>query len=144
MSQQDLCQTEVSGQPCSAFWESHSNKHNKSRTCLISFNAQHASLGDVCKFPSSTHPAGKLSSFLWGNNILLMSGQICFERFLHITHTLLILFFYHNTVNYFFNISEHSSAMCDWKQQRTGKFFLNASFSYRFTTQIQVIRQLQQ
>lgn len=36
--------------------------------------AQHASLGDVCKFPSSTHQAGKLSSFLWGNNILLMSG----------------------------------------------------------------------
>lgn len=36
--------------------------------------APHASLGDVCKFPSSTHQAGKLSSFLWGNNILLMSG----------------------------------------------------------------------
>lgn len=36
--------------------------------------AQQASLGDVCKFPSSKHQAGKLSSFLWGNNILLMSG----------------------------------------------------------------------
>lgn len=55
--------------------------------------AQHASLGDVCKFPSSTHQAGKLSSFLWGNNILLMSGQICSEYFLYITHIPLILFF---------------------------------------------------
>lgn len=54
---------------------------------------QHASLGDVCKFPSSTHQADKLSSFLWGNNILLMSGQICFECFIQRTNILLILFF---------------------------------------------------